>query len=184
MTKTVLKYSGILLVVFLLLWISFIISARIQTAIPENLTCDNIVILTGGKNRINFGIDLISKYQVKNLFISGVYKKTCIRDIIPEKYLGQVNIILGYEAKNTRENAKEIKELSQELNFHEIVLVTSDYHMARSIYEIRKQNPELTIYPIKVSSKFNSKFLFLSLREFYRIIYVYFVDILKGPIYD
>ncbi|MBE6447535.1 MAG: YdcF family protein [Alphaproteobacteria bacterium] len=150
--------------------IALIFYSRQQSNIPDDLRCDNIVVLTGGKNRIKIALDSVHKFHAKSVFISGVHEKTKLRDILAEQDTGNVEIILGHKAKNTHENAKEINSWINTRNINEVIIVTSDYHMFRSVYELKKRNPYLKIYELKVFSNFNKRFLILSLKEFYRML--------------
>ncbi len=170
----------ILAILFILSWVFFIINVRHENKLPNNFRCDNVIVLTGDKDRIKLAMNSIYKFKAKNLFISGVYKTTTLMDIFKNQDIGDVSIILGYKAKNTYGNAREIREIAEDLGINEAIIVTSDYHMIRSLYEIKKENPNLKIYPVKVMSEFNIRFLLLSFREFCCVIYMYFIDIFKG----
>ena len=125
-------------------------------------------------------LDSVKKFRAKNVFISGVYKTTTLSDILQNKEIGDVSVILGYEALNTEGNAREIRGIVDDLGMNEIVLVTSDYHMFRSLYEVRKYNKNLKIYPLKVVSTFNGRFVILCLKEFYYSLCILIRDSIKG----
>jgi uncharacterized SAM-binding protein YcdF (DUF218 family) len=57
---------------------------------------------------------------------------------------------LGYTAADTVGNAGEIAEWARGKGFTRLIVVTSDYHMPRSILEIRAAMPEATLieYPV------------------------------------
>jgi uncharacterized SAM-binding protein YcdF (DUF218 family) len=56
-------------------------------------------------------------------------------------------IILGHEADNTRGNALETAGWMREQGFHSMRLVTSAYHMPRSLLEFSAAMPDITITP-------------------------------------
>ena len=176
MTKYIIESLGAVVGLIFLSFIWFVFDARSPTDLPSDFLCDNIVVLTGGKNRIKLALDSIHRFKAKNVFISGVYEKTKLQDILMDSDIGDVTVSLGYKAKNTRENAKEVREMAEDLDIHEIVLITSDYHMKRSLYEIKRFNPGLKVYPMKVRSTLNFGFLFLCLKEFCRLPMMYFRD--------
>lgn len=60
---------------------------------------------------------------------------------------------LGYQAQNTRGNAKEIADWIQGKQIRKILLVTSFYHMPRSIFEVLKESPDLQVVPLPVFPK-------------------------------
>ncbi len=147
--------------------------------IPSDFVCENIAVLTGGKNRIQLALNSVKKFRAKNVFISGVYKTTTLSDILQNKEIGDVSVILGYEALNTEGNAKEIRGIVDDLGMNEIVLVTSDYHMFRSLYEVKKYNKNLKICPLKVISTFNGRFVILCFKEFYYSLCILIRDSIK-----
>lgn len=116
---------------------------------------DAIVVLTGGKGRIAEAIDLLSKNMANYMLITGVAKSANIEEII---FLSQISssamtlslkdkITLGYEATNTFENAKEASIWMNQNNFNSLRLVTSNYHMLRSMLEFKLLMPNKVIIP-------------------------------------
>jgi uncharacterized SAM-binding protein YcdF (DUF218 family) len=138
----------------------------------NNTVFDNIAVLTGEYDRIIYAFNLAKLYRPKNIFISGVHEKTTLHDILAGKPVPDVRVILGKQAKNTRENAKEIDEWVRQNNISEILLITSDYHMIRSIAELRHVNDKLKIYPCTFNSQFNLMFFWRCFKEFYKMIYI------------
>ena len=130
----------------------------------------DVVILTGGRYRISTAIKFINKNNIQSIFISGVYPKTHQHHLFPrDKFLKNVPIILGKKARNTHENALEISEWRQQENVQEILLITSDYHMIRSLMEIKKANSDLRIIPYALKSKIDVRFFQNCLIEFHKI---------------
>ena len=90
-------------------------------------------------------------------------------------------ITLGYDALDTKGNAKEINNWVQGKNIQSILLVTSFYHMPRSIFEINKINKNLKISPWPVFPKsFNqsvdwikTRYAWLLFIEYHKFIFVY-----------
>ena len=85
----------------------------------KNSTCDAIIVLTGGSNRINVGIHLLNHKFAKKLFISGVHATVSTRMIQQISNLDSLpnGIELGHAAKDTTENADETKLWMQHNNF-------------------------------------------------------------------
>jgi len=116
----------------------------------QSVKADAIIVLTGGDKRVNTGLDLLSEGQAKLLFISGVNKQVRPEDLVmlwkgdPGKVL--CCITLGYTADNTASNATETKEWIKKENIKSIRLVTSNYHMTRSLLMFHQQIPDITIY--------------------------------------
>ena len=180
MIKSATKIIAAILLTLFVSWIFFVINCRNQDVLRDDFHCDNIAVLTGGKNRIKTALDAANKLHAKNVFISGVYEKTTLKDILPQNIDCQSSIVLGHSARNTYENAKEISKWATENNIRDIVVVTSDYHILRSCYELHRRNPNLKIYTVKVPSTFNKRFLVLSMKEFYKMMCIFANNIVRG----
>ena len=114
-------------------------------------SAEAIVVLTGGAERLSTALNLLEKQKAPQMLISGVNSKVSMGALfkkIDEKHLNQIT--LGYKADNTFENALETKEWTTKKNIKSILLVTSFYHMPRSLFEIRSAIQDLTIYPVSV----------------------------------
>jgi uncharacterized SAM-binding protein YcdF (DUF218 family) len=135
--------------------------------------CDNVAILTGGKNRITRAVEFFRLEKPKNVFISGVYDKSTLRAIVGDDEISGVNFVLGKHAKNTKENAQEINRWAMDQHMDEILVLTSDYHMPRSLYELRRVNGEIKILVGAVKSKRDSKFFINCIKEFHKMVYTY-----------
>ena len=85
------------------------------------------------------------------LFISGVNENVTGYHLLketPQEW--QDKIELGYQAKTTRMNAIETAEWISKNKISSIILVTSFYHMPRSLLEIKTAIPDLKIIPYAV----------------------------------
>jgi uncharacterized SAM-binding protein YcdF (DUF218 family) len=142
-----------LLTLFLLWAVGWMWFAAYVVAMkPYNLTqkTDAIVVLTGGDKRVNTGLDLIAEGKADYLFISGVNPQVKPAELVAlwngdhQKVLP--HITLGYVADDTASNAKETEEWIGKNNIKSIRLVTSNYHMVRSILMFRKAMPDILIY--------------------------------------
>lgn len=109
---------------------------------------DAIVVLTGGSNRISEAVKLLNDGQAEQLLISGVSKGMSLDTL---KKRQDVNITTSREitldekSTNTVENAIEAAAWVRENNIRSIRLVTSNYHMPRSMDEFRANNRQLVI---------------------------------------
>lgn len=128
----------------------YALSLRFQ---PAEQT-DGIVVLTGGGYRVQTALDLLKEKYADHLLISGVHESVKKEDLIGllSDELAR-NITLGYLAKNTRGNAQETATWVKGKNIRSILLVTSFYHMPRSIFEVLKVSPNLKIIPLPVFPK-------------------------------
>jgi uncharacterized SAM-binding protein YcdF (DUF218 family) len=132
-------------------------------------------VLTGDPSRIAYAFNLVKSYGgAKNIFISGVYEKASLKDVWPqEENSGNANVFLGKQAKNTSENAQEINEWIKRNNISEILLITSDYHMPRSMMELKCRNNLLQVYPYGVKSEFNRSFVWRCIKELHKMAYAF-----------
>lgn len=120
---------------------------------------DAIIVLTGGRARIESGIFLLNQKRAHNLLISGVNPAadsgTLARANHTDPKLFECCIELGREALNTKGNGSESADWVKKHNFKKIYVVTNDYHMPRSLYIMQQAMPnvELIPYPIRVESQ-------------------------------
>ena len=115
---------------------------------------EGIVALTGGTDRIATSILLLEENSSAQLLISGVNKQVPPAEIlrmVPSHLTDKIT--LGYLAETTAENALETANWIRQKNINSILLVTSFYHMPRSMIEILKHTPHLTIVPYPVFPK-------------------------------
>lgn len=165
---------GGIIAVWCLLFLLFITDA-ISFNHMSNEQCDNVVVLTGGRNRIQHALEAIQTNQPKNIFISGVYAKTTLNDILGNNVnRDRVNFILGKHAKNTFENAEEIDNWVSTNKIEKIILITSDYHMRRSLLVLENVNSGLKVIPCISKSQIDFHFIEICLKEFHKTIYVLF----------
>lgn len=128
-----------------------------------------IVVLTGGRNRISEGARLLDQGLAKKLFISGVEKNTSLKAISQKQDINfskSKEVALDKKSTNTIENAIETQAWLQQNQIQSIRLVTSNYHIPRSMVEFGFQNPDLKIVAHPVYSKYVAKDWWKSARSF------------------
>lgn len=150
------------------------------------------VILTGGPGfrRIEQGISLLLNNQVERLLISGVDPSVSLSAILTPvaSTLSGENINwlsccidLGYEARDTIGNAKETKYWVEQHGYQELVIITSDYHLLRSMTELHAALPQTKLYYSSVPSDFlksvdegkiNVKYLWKLIEEYNKFLLV------------
>ena len=122
----------------------------------------NIVILTGGSNRIKDGLKIIDNFDnsaIKNikLLISGTGKgftTSNVTKLLPKNiYLNKFVrccVKLDNKSENTYHNAIETFKWAKKNNIKTFILITSNYHMPRAVLEFKNKMPNLKIikYPI------------------------------------
>lgn len=126
-----------------------------STPAPEPPISDGVVVLTGASTlRLEAATRLLEDGKGKRLLISGVNREASRDDILEVsravKPIYDCCVDLGYTAADTVGNAGEIAEWARGKGFTRLIVVTSDYHMPRSILEIRAAMPEATLveYPV------------------------------------
>tara|TARA_B100000886_G_C20425900_1_gene493978 strand:+ start:5804 stop:6421 length:618 start_codon:yes stop_codon:yes gene_type:complete len=126
---------------------------RIPFLPQMNLSKTNaIIVLTGGSGRLNEGLKLLDEYELADhLFISGVAKGVDLQTLVQltQRNLQDLTccISVGYKADNTAGNAKETHDWMKNKGFTSMRLVTSNYHMPRSMVEFSRVMPNSYIIP-------------------------------------
>lgn len=123
---------------------------------PED-AADAIVVLTGASDmRLKEGMRLLERRKGQRLFISGVnreVKRPELMDVTEgSKRLYECCVDLGYEAENTVGNAREIADWARGHEFYTLIVVTSDYHMPRSLLELKADMPDAHFVPYPVAT--------------------------------
>ena len=115
---------------------------------------DGIVVLTGGGDRIDTALGLLKDGYADYLLISGVNPSVKLKDLtkgLPDGIRSRVT--LDYRAQDTRGNARETARWVREQKIKSILLITSFYHMPRSVFEVLRVIPDLKIIPYPVFPK-------------------------------
>jgi uncharacterized SAM-binding protein YcdF (DUF218 family) len=113
---------------------------------------DAIVVLAGGRGRVEEGIRLYRAGQGKMLFLIGVDPAVRKRDLLREEP-GE-SIYLENVSRNTLENALYARYLLARHEVSSIRLITSRYHMKRAVLIFRNVLPkDVAIYPYPVDSR-------------------------------
>lgn len=147
----------------LILWLSGLLwfIDQIPTAQSNDTTpADAIVVLTGGSNRLEYGLQLLAHGLGRQLFITGVHDNITVETLLLHNATPQIqqillpvadrSIILGHEAENTIGNADETKRWLNSMHYTSIRLVTSNYHMPRSLEEFNDTVKGVKIIPSPV----------------------------------
>lgn len=112
----------------------------------EGVTTDAIVVLTGGRGRIDRGVALLQAKAAKRMLVSGVPIGVTRDDLAREnkapRRLFRCCIDLGDAAVDTRSNADETADWMRANGYRSIRLVTSDWHMARARMELASALPD------------------------------------------
>lgn len=125
-----------------------------ETEVSLNRNADGIVVMTGGASRISDAIELLANGHGKRLLISGVHRTTSATEIARinpqfERFVACC-VDLDHSAINTVGNATETRRWARGRGFSSLIVVTSAYHMPRTMAELGKQMPDVTLVPFPV----------------------------------
>ena len=115
---------------------------------------DGIVVLTGGADRIEAALRLLSNGDGDRLLVSGTGGGANLNDLArsagidPGPLAGRVT--LGRGAATTHGNAAETASWAQQAGLHSLIVVTAAYHMPRALTEIGRALPGVRLYPAPV----------------------------------
>ena len=128
---------------------------------PAGLQADGIVVLTGGEHRLSEATRLLAEGRGKRLLISGVNRATTRHDLYRKSGLSTSlfeRVDVGYAAHDTSGNAEETKTWAAAHGFSRLIIVTSSYHMPRSLVELGRAMPATALVPFPVvSSNFRTE---------------------------
>jgi uncharacterized SAM-binding protein YcdF (DUF218 family) len=119
---------------------------------------DAIVVLTGGEDRIAAGMELLKEQRGRRLLISGVNARTGtpseLRRSSPQEHeLRRCCVDIGREALDTSGNAEEAREWAEQHGFKNLIVVTSSYHMPRTLTEFARAMPHTSFTTFSVATR-------------------------------
>lgn len=127
------------------------------TTPPANPRAEGIVVLTGGSARIEGALRLLAEGRAERLLISGVNQAVSLGTLA-----GTVDrdlelalaccVDLGRDARDTIGNAAETRDWAAAKGFSSLIVVTSDYHMPRSMAELAEAMPDVKLIPYPVTN--------------------------------
>lgn len=143
----------ILLIVTAVLFVDF--AYKTFSVRQRDISTDAIVVLAGGRGRVEEGIRLFRERKGEYLFLIGVdpmvRKQELFRDREGETLSERV--ILEKASRNTLENALYGREILTRKDIRSIRLITSRYHMKRATLMFRNTLPrDIAIYPHPVDT--------------------------------
>lgn len=161
--RTWLLRSAIGALAVLALWIGGFLwfLAAMPTSSPDaGQKADAIVVLTGGSRRVPVAVSLLHEERAGALLVTGVndvvdapgFRAAMAESGIEvDPQLMACCIALGYGARDTIGNAAEAAAWMAAGGYRSMILVTSNYHMARAAMEFHAAMPEVEIleYPVR-----------------------------------
>jgi uncharacterized SAM-binding protein YcdF (DUF218 family) len=124
-------------------------------------SADGIVVLTGGRDRVPVGLDLLLEGRAPLLLISGMGGTTAeessvvAEKIIPENHPAHDKIAccitFGTYAEDTHGNAVETAAWAKKHTLRSLIIVTAHYHMRRALLEFSGALPGVALLPYGVN---------------------------------
>lgn len=115
---------------------------------------DAIIVLTGGSARVDTGVELLMAGKGTRLLISGVNPMARMEDLQRatggDRELFDCCVDIDHAALDTIGNAEESARWVVEHAFASVILVTNNYHMPRSLMEMRRYVGDLDLQPYPV----------------------------------
>ncbi|MBM3543608.1 MAG: YdcF family protein [Alphaproteobacteria bacterium] len=145
-----------MLAAVVLVVIGFVIFAdSVEREAHEPATkADGIVVLTGGVARIDHALKLLEHGKAKRVFITGVYRGTTETELRRLASAGDQYftccVDIDKDAFNTIGNAAETSEWVALHGYNSIIVVTSNYHMPRTLAELGRVMPTVELIPYAV----------------------------------
>lgn len=131
--------------------------ASFALQLPKNETLnwvkkvDGIAVFTGGSNRIETALAFLKDGYNVPILISGVNPS-----VTDKKLLSSIQndkhkfVTLDYQSLSTKDNAEMTAFWAEANDIKTIGLITSYYHMPRSLFNLKRAGVKNTIYPIAV----------------------------------
>jgi len=152
--KALFSLLVLLVLAVLVLFVDFVYKTFSYS--PRDVTTEAVVVLAGGKGRIEEGIRLYREGGGSRLYLIGVDPSVRKSDLFREQrgIRDGDQVYLEKVSRNTLENALYAKDLLLKDNIRSIRLITSRYHMKRSLLLFRHALPkDIAIYPHPVVSR-------------------------------
>ncbi len=122
-----------------------------RTPVVADEKADAIVVLTGGEQRIKESARLLKDGYGARLLISGVNTRTGQSDLIRVSGIDAKTfnccVDLGYTALNPIGNASETQTWATAHRYRSLIVVTTNYHMPRTLVELSRTLPNVRLIP-------------------------------------
>ena len=110
---------------------------------------DAAVVLTGGPGRIEHAVGVLKSGKAGRLLVDGVDPSVTKQDLA-RRIPGSASwlaccVDLGSESVDTRSNAEEAARWLSRHRYRSLRLITSDWHMRRSLYEFHRALPKRNV---------------------------------------
>ena len=114
---------------------------------------DAIVALSGDPERIRAAVNLLAEGYGRRLLIAGIDNSAEIADLYPvHRALFDCCIDIDHRSGRTTGDAATIRRCALEVRPRSMLVVTSTFHILRTLLEVGRALPELHIVPFGVST--------------------------------
>ena len=121
---------------------------------PNPGPADAIIVVTGGKSRLEAAVDLLKSGKGSRLLISGVHPAAGLDDLRAvtggDRRLFNCCVDIDHEALDTIGNAQESAKWLKDHKYGRAILVTNNYHMPRTLLEMKRVMAETEFVPYPV----------------------------------
>jgi len=149
-------FLSLLMIAFLIITALFVDFAyKTFSASPRLVQADAIVVLAGGRGRVEEGVRLFRDGKGRQLFLVGVDPLVRKSDLYRPKAGDPPadRVILEKASRNTLENAIYARDVLAAYDVRSVLLITSRYHLKRAAILFRHALPQdVAIYPYPVDS--------------------------------
>lgn len=127
-----------------ILWaLGFAVFALTLPRPGDDRPTDAIVVLTGGKGRLERGLQLLATHRAQRLFVSGAERTVRKSELAARTHVPQALfdccVDLGKDSVDTRSNARETASWLEAHHYRSVRLVTTDWHMPRAHADLARE---------------------------------------------
>lgn len=156
-----------------------------RLAAPAELRqADAIIVLTGGHSRLDVAVDLLRDGKGRRLLISGVNPIAGADDLRRatggDAGLFACCVDIDHAATDTVGNATESAKWVSANAFGSVILVTNNYHMPRSLMEMRRYLPSAELQPYPVVNRRLDNGAWLAKPDAVRVMFVEYAKFLAA----
>lgn len=154
--RRVVRLAGLVLLLSALAWSAGLawFIRRIDAPPAPVPPADGIVALTGGAERVETALQLLAQDRAPRLLLSGIGGGARLPELDDRSGVDAgrlaARITLGRGAQSTRGNAVETAVWARREGVHSLIVVTAAYHMPRALLELRREMPDVRMYPMPV----------------------------------
>lgn len=181
--------GGVVAVMVFTIGFAFFADYVSSMATPRNPgAADAIIVVTGGKSRLEAAVGLLKSGKGERLLISGVHPAADLDDIRAvtggDRTLFNCCVDMDYAALDTIGNAQESAKWLRDHAYSSVILVTNNYHMPRALLEMRRMVSGARFVPYPVVNTRIDHGNWLTSREVLRVLFTeytkYLVALARG----